>query len=44
MNYLDRVGKGNREWKHPVKEDICEVDATKVVSIKPEYKWDVKVC
>ena len=22
------------------KEDICEVDATQVVSIKPEYEWD----
>ena len=42
MKHLERVGQGNGEWKYPVKEDICEVDATKVVSIKPEYEWDVK--
>ena len=42
MKHLERVGQGNGEWKYPVKEDICEVDATQAVSIRPEYEWDVK--
>ena len=41
VEHLERVGQGNREWRYPVKEDICEVDASQVVSIKPEYEWDV---
>ena len=41
IEHLERVGHGNGEWKYPVKEDICEVDATQVVSIKPVYEWDV---
>ena len=35
------MGQGNGEWKYPVKEDLCEIDATQVVSVKPEYEWDV---
>ena len=31
IEHLERVGHGNGESKCPVKEDICEVDATQVV-------------
>ena len=41
IEHLERVGHGNGEWKYPLKEDICEVDPTQVVSIKPVYEWDV---
>ena len=41
IEHLERVGHGNGEWEYPVKEDICEVDATQVVSIKPVNEWDV---
>ena len=34
VEHLERVGQGNRLWsvEVPVKEDICEVDATQVIS------------
>ena len=41
VEHLERVEQGNEHWKYPMKEDICEVDATPIVAIKPEYEWDL---
>ena len=37
VEHMERVGQGNREWRYPAKEDICQVDTTQVVSIQPTY-------
>ena len=41
VEHLERVGKESREWRYLVKEDVCDADATQVVSIQPEYEWDI---
>ena len=41
VEHMERVGQGNREWRYPAKEDICQVDTTQVVSIQPTYEWDI---
>ena len=44
VEYLDRVGEeveSGGTQSDPIKEDVCEVDATEVVSIQPEYEWDI---
>ena len=42
IEHMEGIGQENEEWRYPGKEEsFCEIDVTKIVSIQPEYEWDI---
>ena len=41
VDHLVRCTEGNEQWKYPENPDICEVDVRQLVSVKPDYEWEI---
>ena len=35
--------KNALEWRYPPKSDECRVDVRQIISLKPQYEWDLSV-
>ena len=43
IEHMEGISQENEEWRYHVKEEICEIDVTKIVSMQPECEWNLLI-